>query len=122
MNLCIPVENNNGLSSAVCAHFGSAPAYLIVDTDSRACRCVPNKNDHHSHGKCMPVDILQGESVDGIVVSGIGMGALNRLAQVNIQVYASGCATVGEAIDAYTAGALKPMEPGMTCRGHSCHE
>ena len=120
MNLCIPVEQDNGLESGVCAHFGSAPAFMIVETESRTYRFVPNQNSEHAHGMCMPVDTLRGESVDGIVVSGIGMGALNKLAQANIRVYAANCNTVGAAVDAFCTGALSPMDPGMTCRGHGC--
>ncbi len=35
MNICIPVNEDKGLQSPVCAHFGSAPAFMIVDTESR---------------------------------------------------------------------------------------
>ena len=118
MNFCIPVENDNGLESVVCAHFGSAPAFMIVDAETKACRFVPNQNDHHSHGMCTPVDLLQTESVGSMIVAGIGMGALNRLAQLNIRVFVSDCETVGEAVNSFLAGTLRPMEPGMTCRGH----
>jgi predicted Fe-Mo cluster-binding NifX family protein len=38
MNLCIPVNSDSALASEVCPHFGSAPCFLIVDTDSLACR------------------------------------------------------------------------------------
>ena len=34
MNLCIPVESDEGLNSRVCAHFGSAPAFLIVELET----------------------------------------------------------------------------------------
>ena len=118
MILCIPVENDNGLNSTVCAHFGSAPAFMIVDADTKACRFVSNQNDHHAHGMCTPVDLLQTEAVDSMIVAGIGMGALNRLAQLNIKVFVSSLETVGKAVEAFAAGSLRPMEPGMTCRGH----
>ena len=31
MNVCIPINEDQGMKSEVCAHFGSAPAFLIVD-------------------------------------------------------------------------------------------
>ena len=34
MNLCIPVEQDAGPESPVCAHFGSAPLFLLVNTES----------------------------------------------------------------------------------------
>lgn len=118
MNICIPVNEDKGLESEVCAHFGSAPAFMIVDTESGDRRTIPNHNQHHGHGMCMPVQMLQGEQVDGLVVGGIGMGALNKLGALNIRVYVAAHATVGETVAAFQAGALQLMLPGMACAGH----
>ena len=118
MNICIPVDEDQGLQSPVCAHFGSAPAFMIVDTDSGSCRAIPNNNRHHDHGMCTPLQSLQGEHIDGMVVGGIGMGALNKLNAANIQVYISAHATVGETVAAFKAGTLKLMQPNMACAGH----
>ncbi|NMB77254.1 MAG: diguanylate cyclase [Myxococcales bacterium] len=121
MNICVPVEADNGLKSAVCAHFGSAPAFMIVDTDTGACRAIVNGNQHHGHGMCMPLQSLQGERIDGMVVGGIGMGALNKLNASNIRVYVSEHATVGEVVAAFEAGSLKLMQPNMACAQHGQH-
>ena len=118
MNICIPVNEDQGLQSQVCAHFGSAPAFMIVDTESGSCRAVPNQNQHHGHGMCAPLASLQGESIDGMVVGGIGMGALNKLSASNILVYLAQHATVAETVDAFKAGSLKLVEPGMACAHH----
>ena len=118
MNICIPVDGNQGLQSSVCAHFGSAPAFMIVDTDSGSCRAIPNKNQHHGHGMCMPLQSLQGEQIDGMVVGGIGMGAFNKLNAENIQVYISELPTVAETVAAFKAGTLRLMQPNMACAHH----
>jgi len=118
MNICIPVDEDKGLQSQVCAHFGSAPAFMIVDTDTGACRAIVNGNQHHGHGMCMPLQSLRGERIDGMVVGGIGMGALNKLNASNIKVYVSEHATVGEVVIASKAGRLKLMQPGMACAQH----
>jgi predicted Fe-Mo cluster-binding NifX family protein len=118
MNICIPIEADDGLNSRVCPHFGSAPAFLIVDTDTGNCRAVVNGNQHHGHGMCMPLQSLQGEQIDGMVVGGIGMGALNKLNAANIRVYISEHATVGEAVAAFKAGTLRLMQPNMACSHH----
>ncbi len=118
MNICIPVDEDKGLQSPVCAHFGSAPAFMIVDTDSGSCRAIPNQNQHHGHGQCMPLASIRGEPIDGMVVGGIGMGALNKLRAAGIQVYVSSHATVAQTVDAFKAGALKLMLPNMACAGH----
>ena len=118
MNLCIPVTEDRGAESPVCAHFGSAPLFLIVDTESGACRAVPNRNLHHAHGMCMPLSALAVETIGGMVVGGIGMGALSKLGAAGIRVFRSEHATVAEALEAFRAGTLRPMEPGMACAGH----
>lgn len=118
MNICIPVNEDQGLQSPVCAHFGSAPLFLIVNTDTDECRTVNNEHAHHAHGMCQPLAALSNEQLDGIVVGGIGMGALMKLRASNIDVFLSGYPTVSATIAAYKAGALKPVTPQNACAGH----
>jgi predicted Fe-Mo cluster-binding NifX family protein len=121
MQICIPVVEDRGLDSRVSAHFGSAPAFMIVDTESRNCRLVGNSNQHHAHGLCQPLAALAGETVDGIVVGGIGMGALMKLQTAGITVYRAVHPTVGETLAAFTAGSLQPLGQNEVCGGHHGH-
>jgi predicted Fe-Mo cluster-binding NifX family protein len=118
MNFCVPVEADLGLESPVCAHFGSAPAFVVVDAVAGSWRVIANGNQHHGHGMCMPLQSLQGEQIDAVVVGGIGMGALNKLNAANIRVYVSEHSTIGDVITAFNAGSLKLMLPGMACAHH----
>ncbi len=97
----------------------SAPTFLIVDTDSGDCRAIANRNQHHNHGMCMPLASLQGEILDGIVVGGIGMGALNKLMAAGIGVFLAEHPTVTETVASFKAGTLRKMQPGMACGGHA---
>jgi predicted Fe-Mo cluster-binding NifX family protein len=119
VNICIPVNEDKGLQSPLCEHFGSAPLFLIVDTESGACRPVSNRNQHHAHGMCQPLSSLAGEQLDGIVVGGIGKGALARLQAANVQVFLSAHASVAETLEAYKAGTLRPMTAQIACGGHA---
>ncbi len=118
MNVCIPVEEDQGLSSRVCSHFGSAPIFMLVDSDTSDCRAIPNTNQHHAYGMCMPLRVLEGEKFDALIVRGIGMGALGKLESAGIAVYMAEHATVGETIAALQAGSLKKVRPSMACAGH----
>ncbi len=118
MNICIPVNADQGLQSRVCAHFGSAPAFMIVDIESGSCRAIHNENQRHRHGMCAPLQSLEGEPIDGMVVGGIGMGALSKLAAANVAVYISEHATVAETVAAFKAGTLRLMQPSMACAHH----
>jgi predicted Fe-Mo cluster-binding NifX family protein len=121
MNLCIPVIEDQGMKSRVSNHFGSAPCFLIVDTDSGLCHSVPNGNQHHDHGMCRPLASLEGEALDGMVVAGIGMGALGKLQLAGIRVFRARHATVAETLTAFKAGQLQPMTPETACRNHGGH-
>jgi predicted Fe-Mo cluster-binding NifX family protein len=121
MNICVPVDEDNGLESQICAHFGAARAFMIVDSDTGSCRAIHNGNQHHTHGMCAPLQSLAGEQIDCMVVGGIGMGALGRLNAANIEVYISEQATVSETIAAYRAGTLRLVQPHMACASHGQH-
>lgn len=118
MNICIPVTEDLGLESPVCGHFGSAPLFMMVDTATGECRAIGNGNQHHQHGMCQPLAALAGEKVDGIVVGGIGMGALSRLMAAGIRVYLAEHPTVALAVEAWKKGTLSEVDPSMACGGH----
>jgi len=121
MQICIPVVEDCGLESRVSAHFGSAPGFMIVDTESGNARLIGNSNQHHAHGMCQPLAVLAGETVEGIVVGGIGMGALMKLQAAGIAVYRALHPTVGETLAAFTAGSLQPLGQHEVCGGHHGH-
>lgn len=119
MNICIPVTRDEGLDSRVFAHFGSAPMFLLVDSESGACRALGNRNQHHEHGMCSPLSSLLGEKIDAVVVGGIGAGALGKLAAAGIPVHLAQHRTVGETVEALRAGTLPEMDAALVCGGHA---
>ncbi len=122
MNICIPVVENRGLESPVNEHFGSAPAFVIVDTETRQHRVVENRDQHHAHGMCQPLAALGCEKIDAIVAGGIGMGALHKLAASGIDVYLAQPGTVAATVDAFKAGTLAKATPQNACAHHGgCH-
>jgi predicted Fe-Mo cluster-binding NifX family protein len=118
MNICIPVNEDKGLNSPVCAHFGSAPFFLIVDSESGQCRAISNRNQHHAHGMCQPLNAIAGEQVDSIVVGGIGMGALTKLMASGIKVFLAEHPTVQQTVAAFKAGKLSLVSLDRACSGH----
>jgi len=117
MNICIPVNTDQGLSSAVCAHFGSAPFFMIVDAESGACRTLVNRNQDHAHGLCQPLAVLAGEPIDAVVVGGIGAGALDKLMAAGMGVYRAEHPTVDRTVEAFKRGELRGMAMDGAC-GH----
>lgn len=125
MKLCLPVTENNGIESTVSEHFGSAPYFMIVDTDTLECNTITNTNSNHVHGMCQPLAVLAGHKFEGIVVGGIGAGALNKLRASNINVFKTDYKNITDIVNAYKLNTLKEMTPEASCShhgGHNCGE
>jgi predicted Fe-Mo cluster-binding NifX family protein len=119
MKICFPAETLQGLNSMVYAHFGSAPGFVIVDTQEMSVQELENADLHHSHGMCQPLKALGGTSVDAVVVGGIGMGALMKLQMQGITVYHAAKGTVHENLDLIREGRLPQFDARSTCAGHA---
>lgn len=118
MNLCIPVTADRGLESPVSGHFGSAPIYLLVDSETRATRAVSNARAVHEHGACRPLDALSGETIDALVVGGIGAGALAKLRGAGIRVFRAKAPTASACLDAFLRDEVEEIDPAGACGRH----
>jgi len=121
MKICIPTSQDLGLRSAVSEHFGGAPVFLIVDTETSEIRPVKNQNEHHAHGMCQPLKSLAGHEIDAVVCAGIGAGALNKLNSSGIRVFKSGGGTVEELLSALKGNSLPEFSAQSVCAHHGCH-
>ena len=118
MKVCFPVAKVEGMESEVYGHFGSAPAFIVVDTATNELATIKNGDEHHEHGQCNPVKALDNQHVDALVVAGIGAGALTKLNQQGIKVFRAGAQTVRENIRMLQDRNLPEFMPHHTCAGH----
>lgn len=118
MKFCFPVQHDEGMESAVFDHFGSAPAFVVVDTDSGTVSTIKNGDQHHAHGSCNPLKALDNQHIDAVVVGGIGAGALARLNQSGIKVYRARSRTVRENLAFHKEQGLSEYAPQSVCGGH----
>ena len=118
MKVGFAVQGNDGVESKVYDHFGSAPAFIIVDTEEKDVLTVNNRDLHHVHGACNPIMALDGKSVDAMVVGGIGAGALTKLNALGIKVYGSGALTVKENLALLSENKLQELSGYNSCRSH----
>ena len=118
MKIAFPVVENKGLDSDVHGNFGSAPFFVFVDLDTDSVEIFENPDQDHQHGACNPMDALGGRRVDGVVVGGIGGGALKKLNNDGITVYRAVEGTVGENVHMVKAGNLPVFEPSQVCGHH----
>ncbi len=118
MKVCFPIEKDQGLASVVFGHFGSAPMFLLVDTEVNQSTVITNSDQHHSHGACNPLKALSGQQIDGIVVGGIGAGALNHLQRSGLRVFKAQGATVQENVEMIAGNSLPEFTAQDSCSGH----
>lgn len=118
MKVCFAVQGDEGMDSTVYGHFGSAPAFVVVDTERQSIDTVNNKDMIHIHGACNPIMALGGQNVDAVVVGGIGGGALMKLNAAGIKVYGSMAGTIKGNLDLLMTNRLPELSMENTCAGH----
>ena len=118
MRIAIPTDDDRGLDARICAHFGSAPFFTLVDTDTGEVRGIPNQNLHHAHGTCHPMRQLRPERIDALACRGMGRRAQATLADERIDVFLTRSRLVSEVVEAVKAGTAVRMTAADSCAGH----
>ena len=120
MNVCIPVKTNDGLSSEVFGHFGSAPYFAIYDTESRSIKFIKNNNADHAHGTCQPLKALGQCNIGAVVCVGMGTRAVERLNEEGVKAYKVSGETAGEIIEKFQKNILEEITVENACSHHNC--
>lgn len=119
MRVCFPVQQDEGIDSKVYNHFGSAPLFVVVDTETNVAGTIKNRDQRHAHGACNPIQALDNQKIDAVVVGGIGAGALGKLNQSGIKVYRAQLQTIKENIALFASQSLTEFTLQGCCGGHS---
>lgn len=120
MKICVPVENYEGLNSKPFNHFGSAPMFVVCDTESGEVSQLQNGDLGHEHGKCQPIKALSGTTVDCVIAGGIGQGAISKLNSMGIKVYKANGNTIEENIAQLKENKLEEFASTHTCSHDGC--
>ncbi len=121
MKVCIPVSENNGLDSAVSQHFGSAPYFIIYDTERGRFETVENVCSQHAKGQCRPTAALTSLDVSAVACRGMGARAIRQLASEGIKALKSEAGSAAGVIEGLRRGTLPEMNALSACREHDCH-
>ena len=113
MNICIPIEEDKGLLSEICLRFGSAPRFIIVDTQTLKYRVVPSENPSE---ESVPKEILSGDRIDSVMVGGIGIRSLSDFREAGIEVVSTKEDTVEQIVASFKEGDVNPVSLDHTCR------
>jgi predicted Fe-Mo cluster-binding NifX family protein len=119
MKLCIPTEDSGGLDARVYEHFGSAPFFTVVDTDTENIELLNNRDLSHQHGHCNPVSSIESRGIDAVVCGGLGKRALARMEQSGFEVYLSHAGTVRDVVAEQRGGTLRKATMDEACGGQA---
>jgi predicted Fe-Mo cluster-binding NifX family protein len=118
MLACIPTNGNAGLEDTVSDHFGSAGYFTLYNSETDELEVVENRNAHHDHGTCHPMNQLVKYRIDVVVCSGMGRRAIEALSTEGVKVYQSDSKIVRDVIEKIKANDLTEIDPAKACRGH----
>ena len=118
MKVCFPVQQDEGMESQVYNHFGSAPVFIVVDTEGKSVQRINNRDLYHVHGACNPIMALGGQTIAALVVGGIGGGALMKLNAMGVKVYEAGTRSVKDNLALLKENKLQELSMDHSCRAH----
>lgn len=118
MKICIPTMDDRGKEGMPSDHFGSAPFFTFVDTETGEYEPVRNGGSSHVHGSCQPLKFLGSRPVDAVIVRGLGRRAFARLDDAGVQVFVTLEVNAEETIAALEDGRLRPLTSEEACHGH----
>ena len=123
MRICIPTQDAKGLDSKVCEHFGSAPHFIIYETEHKTFSVIDNGDKNHMHGMCHPLSQIGMENIDVVICGGMGVRAIGRLAEAGMKAYRTtrGDLSVRDIIKQYQENSLEEITYESACRDHGCH-
>jgi len=89
MKIGITINEDKGLQSEVCAHFGQCAYFLLVDIENgeiKTTKAEPN-NAVHGGGGCVAVDEILSHQITHVIAGGMGMGAQQKFAGAGVPIF-----------------------------------
>jgi predicted Fe-Mo cluster-binding NifX family protein len=117
MKVALPTMGRLGLDEEVAEHFGKAPYYTIVDTETMATEILANEFEHAGgHGR--PTHEMVRKGVKVVICHGLGPRAVQVLRENGVDAYIGASGKVSGAISEWGRGRLQRAPAEGTCKGH----
>ncbi len=130
MKIFVPSADDSGTEAQVAEHFGRAPFYTVVDSDSGEAHVEPNRGQH-TGGAGLPATNLVEAGAEIVICSGLGRRAVTLFEEAGVQVYVGAQGTVQGTLEDYREGRLEMATDESACPGkhgegehthEGCHE
>ena len=122
MKIGVTLNDDAGMESQVCGHFGQCSHFLIVEAEGgqvKSSKVVPN-NAPHGGGGCQAVGEIMQYGVTHVVAGGMGGGAVMIFEERGVQVVAGASGDARSAVERFLKGELKST--GEICHEHAMGE
>ena len=117
IRVCIPTMGNRGLDDLVSDHFGRAPYFTIVDSETNEVEVMENRSEHMG-GSGKPPEHLAKAKVKVMLASGMGPRAMAMFDQYGIYVLMGARGTVRETLELWRKGKLEGASDELSCQEH----
>ncbi len=117
MKICVPTSGQGGYDDLVSEHFGRAPTFTVVDTDSNNVNVIDNQSEHMG-GSGKPPEQIAKTGAQVLLCSGLGPRAIDMLTSFGIEVYVGAQGTARQAVDEWRAGRLQKASETNACKDH----
>jgi len=105
MKIAFPVMDDKGLNAAIADHFGRAPLYTVVDTETNDISVLQNTGEHFGGQHSAPVSLNQ-SNINVLICKGLGRKAIDLFNQLKIGVYLTQDILVKDALNSYNNNKL----------------
>jgi len=110
MKICITSQGKS-LDAAVDARFGRCAYYVVYETDTGAFEAQENPNARFQGGAGIQAgQMMAAQGIKAVLTGNVGPNAFQTLSAAAVEVYTGLSGTVGEAVEAFTSGSLKPTK------------
>lgn len=118
MKIAVTYKNGN-----VFQHFGKTEYFKIYEIkDNKIINSYVIDNNNISH--CALIDYLKELNIDILICGGLGYGAVSKLSELNIKLYAGVSGSADKAVDDLLENKLD-FDNSHTCEEehlHTCHD
>ena len=122
MKIGITLNDERGLESEVCSHFGQCTHFLLVDVENgkiKGSTTVPNAAVHGGGG-CQAVGEILKYKVTHVIAGGMGMNAQHKFAQAGVPIFGY-AGKAGDAVKSLLSSELRGGIDPCKEHGGGCH-
>ncbi|MFH1722185.1 MAG: NifB/NifX family molybdenum-iron cluster-binding protein [Candidatus Altiarchaeota archaeon] len=117
MKIAIPTMGKNGFKEEVCPHFGRAPLYAIIDSETNEIEFIENVSEHFG-GTGKPPDVIGNAGANIVLCAGMGHRAMMMFEERGIEVYCGAEGPIDIALKSFKDGKLQKASESTACKDH----